>query len=345
MRALFDLRHPAQVLFFKDLVAALRESGDEVLISSRDKDETIQLLESLGLPHVCLSRMGKGLLGMGVELGFRVARMLRVARRFRPDVLVARTGITIALVGKMLGVPSVVFDDTEFAWLQIALSAPFATVVCTGLGYRRRFPGKELRFNAPPHLAYTHPSRFRPRRDVLVAHGIDPDRPYTVLRVKAWRAIHDLGVRGPGDEELDRLVAALKEYGRVIISTERRLPEPLCRHLNPLPTNEVLHLLAFARLYVGEGSCMAAEAACLGTPSIYLSPASRRGYLDALEQRYGHVTTVRNVQQAVERSKAWLEDPGSKQRAMSARERLLQESSDPFEFMLDVVRRYGRSAG
>ena len=171
MRVLLDLKHPAQVLFFKDLFRVLRRRGDDVLVTSRAKDETLELLDSLAIPHVCLSSMGSGLLGMGLELAQRTFRMLSIARRFRPDVLVARTGIVIGIVGKVLRVPSVTFDDTEFARLQIGLSVPLATVVCTGLGYRRRLPGKELRFNAPPHLAYTHPSRFTACTDVLRNYG------------------------------------------------------------------------------------------------------------------------------------------------------------------------------
>lgn len=266
----------------------------------------------------------------------RAARMLAVAQRFRPDVMVARTGICTALVGRALRVPSVTFDDTEFAWLQVGLSAPLATVVCTGLGYGRRFPGKERRFNAPPQLAYTHPRRFQPDREVLRAAGIR--EPYIVLRVKAWRAVHDLGVGRPRDEDTVRLVETLAEYGRPIITTERPLPPRLTRYLNPLPVEGALHLLAFARLYVGEGSSMAAEAACLGTPAIFISPASRRGYLDALEERYGHVTTVRDVPHALERAHHWLRDPHLKETARSAQRRLIEDCDDPVEFMLGVVR-------
>ena len=97
MRVLLDLKHPAQVLFFKDLVRVLRGRGDDILVTSRAKDETLELLDSLGIPHACLSGIGKGLPGMGLELVRRTARMLNIARRFRPDVLLARTGIVIGL--------------------------------------------------------------------------------------------------------------------------------------------------------------------------------------------------------------------------------------------------------
>jgi predicted glycosyltransferase len=342
MKVLFDLKHPAQAQFFKDAIAILRDEGHEILVTSRAKDETTDLLDALSIPHIRLSSPAKGFLGMGLELARRTARLIRIARRFRPDVMVARTGVSIGPAGKVLRVPTIVFDDTEFAWLQISLSATFATVICTGLGYERRFRGKELRFNAPPHLAGTHPKRFTPSAEVLRRHGVEAGEPYIVLRFKSWSALHDAGVRGPRDEEICRLVDAVRAYGRPIVSTERPLPAELRGYVNPVPVDGVYHLLAFAQLYVGEGACMATEAACLGTPGIWLSPSSRRGSLDAIERRYGHVTTVQTVPQAIERARAWLEPPGMKGRAMAARDRLVAECDDPVEFALEVIRRYGR---
>jgi hypothetical protein len=341
MRVLFDLNHPAQVQFFRYPIRALQDEGHRVLVTSRVKDETTQLLDALGIAHTCLSTAGRGFLGMGVELVRRTARMARLVRAFRPDVMVARSGVVVGPAGWASGVPVVIFDDTEFAWLQIRLSAPFATVICTGLGYGRRFPGKELRFYAPPHLAYTHPLRFTPSAEIVRRHGIEPDEGYVVLRVKAWRALHDAGVKGPPDEEVVRLVRVLQSHARPIISTERSLPPELCALANPLPVEDMLHLLAFARLYVGEGGCMAAEAACLGTPAIFISPASRRGWLDAIERKYGHATTVQTVSQAAERAEEWLRSPDIKARAVAARDRLVAECDDPVQFTLDVIRRYG----
>jgi hypothetical protein len=340
MRVLFDLMHPAQVLFFKDVIGLLRREGHHVLVTARRKDETLELLDQLGIPYVRLSDMHGGLAGMGLELAWRTLRLVQVARRFRPGALVGKAGVSIAAAGRLLGVPSIVFEDTEFASLQIALFAPFATVVCTGMGYGRRFGAREVRYNAPPHLAYTHPRRFQPDAALLRGRGIEPDQPYVVLRLKAWRAIHDRGVRGYAREDLVRLAKCLRPYGRPVVSSETEpLPE-LADCLSPVPVKDVLHLLAFARLYVGEGSSMAAEAACLGTPAIFLSPASRRGYLDALEARYGHVTTVRTVDEAIGKARDWLATPAMKEKALEARRRLVAECEDPVEFMHGIIRRH-----
>jgi len=341
MRVLFELAHPAQVQFFRPLMEALRREGHRVLATSRVKDETIEVLDALGMQHVCLSRIRPGLGAMALELLWRTARLIEVARHFGPDVLVGKSGSSVGLAGRAVGRPVVVFEDTEVAWLQILLSAPLATVVCTGMGYGKSFPGKQLRFPAPPHLAYTHPSRFTPDAGVLRRHGVEPDSPFVVVRVKAWRAMHDVGVRGPSDEGLVRMVESLAEHGRPVVTTERPLPPALERYASPIPPGHILDLLAFARLYVGEGSSMAAEAACLGTPAIYISPASRRGYLDEMERRYGHVTTVRTPAEATARAREWLARPDAAERAADACRRLVGECEDPLGFMLDVVRRCG----
>jgi predicted glycosyltransferase len=343
MRILFDLLHPAQVRFFQGLIEVLRDEGHEIMAAARDKDETLALLEALDIPHTTLWPRAQTAPGMAVELVGRTARMLRLARQFRPDLLLAKAEVSFGVVSKVLGVPNIVFDDTEFAWLQIRLSEPLATVMCTGMGYGRIFPLHQLTYDAPPQLAYTHPRRFAPDPDVLRDHGIEPDEPYIVIRVKDWRAMHDLGVRGPAEEGIVRMAEAVRPHGRPVISTERTLPPELEGDLNPLPAEHALDLLAFARLYVGEGSSMAAEAGCLGTHAVYLSPSSRRGYLDAMEERYGHVTTVATVADAVARATAWLQSDDLASRGRAIHDRIVAECDDPVEFMLDVVRRYAPS--
>ncbi len=341
MRALFDLKHPAQVRFFEPVVRALTADGDEVLVTSRAKDETLPLLANLGIEHVCLSRMARGHAGMAGELAIRAARMARLARRFRPHVLVARTGVTIGLVGALLRIPRVSFDDTEFASLQLRLSGRLSTIVCTGMGYDLDLGSRQVRFAAPPHLMYTHPSRFHPDRAPLREGALDPAEPPIVVRLKAWRALHDSGVRGPEESEVRNLLRALCRHARPVISSERPLPPGLRRWQNPLAHGALLHLLAAARLYVGEGSCMAAEAACLGTPAIFVSPSSRRGYLDALESRYGIVRTVRTMREGAELAEAWLADPQLAEHALAARRRLLQQCPDPLDFAVNIIRRVG----
>ena len=98
-------------------------------------------------------------------------------------------------------------------------------------------------------------------------------------------------------------------------------------------------LLAFASLYIGEGGSMAAEAACLGTPVIWVSPI-KCGYLNVLTERYGLVEQTTDLARARERAEAWLRQPTLRERAAEGRRRLLADSEDPLEFMVHVVDEY-----
>ena len=92
MKILIDIVHPANVLFFYHPIRRLLQRGDEVIILSREKDIACELLDSFGLSHTPVSRAGNGLLGLGAELIWRDFRVLREARRFRPDVMIGFGG-------------------------------------------------------------------------------------------------------------------------------------------------------------------------------------------------------------------------------------------------------------
>ena len=88
MRILFDITHPAHVHFFRYLIGRLSYEGHQVLVTVRDKDVTLGLLEELGIAHICVSKRRAGLFCAAGELVVRNVRLLREARRFRPDLLV-----------------------------------------------------------------------------------------------------------------------------------------------------------------------------------------------------------------------------------------------------------------
>ena len=67
-RVLIDINHPKQIHFFKHLIWKLRQRDDQVLVTSRDKDVAVKLLDSLGIEHHCLSRRGRGMIGLGLSV-------------------------------------------------------------------------------------------------------------------------------------------------------------------------------------------------------------------------------------------------------------------------------------
>jgi predicted glycosyltransferase len=92
MKLLFDVGHPAHVHLFKHVILGLTNKGHEVKITARDKDIVIDLLDSYEFDYTIISKKGKGLLGLGRETLIRDYRLSKIARNFKPDIMMAVHG-------------------------------------------------------------------------------------------------------------------------------------------------------------------------------------------------------------------------------------------------------------
>lgn len=339
MRVLIDIKHPAEANFFHPLLRHLQSRSDAVLVTAHYKAEVAEVLSALAIEHVKISEALPTPLGIVAAAAARTLRMIAVARRFRPQIMLARVGAEIGAAGRVLRIPAVSFDENEYATVQLLASRHLAHFVCTGMGYEKSLGRKQVHFNAVPQLAYTHPAWFTSDAARLKTNGFDPAEPYVVLRLSRWRALHDFGHRGISERDAFELAEKLSRHGRVIVSRSGGLPALLRSYGHVIPPDRMLDLLAFARLYVGEGGSMAAEAACLGTPAIWISPL-KCGYLNVLARRYGLVEHITDLEDVHRRAQRWMTDPAMQQRARRARARLLAESENPVEFMVRMVDRY-----
>lgn len=342
MRILVDIIHPGHVHFFRHAIQIWESRGHRVCITLREKDVAKVLLDAYGLPYRDLGRAGRGTVGLALELFRRDLKLLRVAREFRPDVMAGITGITIAHVGRLMGVPSVVFTDTEIARLSNRLTFPFASVICTPTCYEAPVPAdKHVTYAGYQELAYTHPNWFHSDPAALDLFGVKPDERYIVLRLVSWGAAHDLRERGFA--RVIDAVRVLEKYGRVLISAEGDLPEVLHGYGVIGPPELVHHLLYYAALFIGESATMASESAILGTPAVFVSTTTR-GYTNEQEREYDLVYTfsdpVSRQEQALARAEAILSDPDSKAKWRVKRDRMLADKIDVTQFVVDIVEKH-----
>jgi hypothetical protein len=288
MNVLLDIVHPAHAHFFRHPIELLKQAGHDVTIASRDKDCTLALLDGFGLEHVCISSQNKGHpLAMARELLVRNRGLIALARRCRSDVISGVGGVAAAQSANSLGIPSVVFYDTEAARLQNALTYPLATSIVVPSCYSGRLPNrKSKRYRGYHELSYLHPARFEPDREVAIGNGLAESGDTFLIRLVSWQANHDLGLNGWTDETLDAVVEMLDSRGRVIISSEAALPEELREFQYSGDPDKIHHLLGHCRLLVGESATMASEAVVMGIPAVYAAP-TRRGYISEQEERYG----------------------------------------------------------
>lgn len=339
MKVLVDVCHPAHVHFFKNPIREWREAGNTVIVSSRVKDCSINLLDQLQIPHIPLAvQTGNGATGLARELLARDAAMIRLVRREAPDVLTALGGTFAAHAGFVTRTPSVVFYDTECAKLQNLITYPFASRVVVPRCYSAWLPPWHERYPGYHELSYLHPSRFTPDRAHALANGLAPDRPTYLLRCVSWQANHDLGETGWSAATLREVAGHLSRTGKVLLSAEGELPPDL-QPLRYAGRVDALHdVLGHCRLLVGESATLASEAAVLGVPAIYAAHTGR-GYTDEQESRYQLVANVRQISpaaiiEAIERMLAV--PPGE---LAHRRQRLLDETVDVVDVIKAAVQR------
>jgi uncharacterized protein len=333
MRILIDILHPAHVHFFRNFAREMERRGHAVRFTARDKDGSIELLRRYDLAHDLLSRQARGTLGLARELFGRTRRLMRIAREWKADVMAGIMGPSIALAGRLLRVPAVVFYDTEFAWQTNWFVYPLAHSVCTPDCYEGRVRGNHVTYAGYHELAYLHPNRFMPDPERVAAFGVSPGEHFAMVRFVSWQASHDVTERGLSLAAKRGIVERLLRHGRVFVSSEGAMPKDLEQFRIRGPYEDVHHLLAYADLMIGESATMASEAAVLGVPAIFIADTGR-GYTNDQERRYG---LVRNFRPNQYESALTIADdilqrgPEQEERA---RDRLLREKIDVTAWMV-----------
>ncbi len=271
-RILVDVCHPVWVHFFRNAIERWRSEGCEVIVAGREKDCLVDLLVAYDIPHEVLTSAGnRGLVKLAWEMVERDWKLLRLIRKFKPDVIVTANGACAAQAGWLARVPVVLFADGELATIENRLGHPFAKVICRSAFEGTNESAKTRTYNSFPQLAYLRPDRFRPEPDALREAGIDPDEPYSLLRLVAWTANHDTHISGIPDPV--KLVHELEKETRVFISHERELPPEIADRSMKIPPHLYLQLIYHAQILLAEGGNVM-EAGVLGTPNLFMVSAN-----------------------------------------------------------------------
>lgn len=334
MKLLIDILHPVHVHIFKNFIRTMKERGHEIIVTAREKDVTIALLRAYHIPYTLISRQQKGALSLGKEFLTRTWKLYHVVRKEKPDLLLGCMGPSIAVVGKLTGVPTYVFYDNESALVVNSFVQRIATKYITSSSYEKKIPGNHITYSGYQNLAYLHPKYFQPDKRVLEKAGISPTEPFFIVRLVSFESSHDLGVTGLSDQL--GLCQRLEKYGRVIITSEKPLPAKFDKYRLALPAEDLHHLLAFAKICIGESATLAAEAALLGVPAIYVA-SSFRGYTNELERDYGLVYNFKDQQEAEKKIFELLQKKNLRKEWQKKREKLLSEKIDVTEWMVRLV--------
>jgi len=343
-KILVDITHPAHVHFFRNAIDLWKIQGWQVMITTRDKDITLQLLDEYNYEYTCYGKARRGVIGLANELVGREIKVLGAIRNFKPDAICSIGGTFNVHAAWLMGIPDVIFYDTENAIISNTISYPFATAICTPVAYKFNLGPKHVRYAGTQELAYLHPNRFTPDEEVVREAGLEPDEPYSVVRFVSWKSGHDINLHGFSEAGKESLITILKKYGKVVITSEAPLPPSLEKYRLRISPTKIHHLLAFAQIIAGESATMTSEAVWLGVPAIYVSPVGR-GYTDEEERRYDMCYTFQDENLALEKIDKLLARPNLKTEWQEKRSKLLLEKIDVtawmVRFMQQIIEKKG----
>lgn len=127
MKIWFDLTNSPHIHFFRDMIRDLEKEGHEVVITSRDAANTLDLLELYGMKYHIVGRYyGVKLLHKLIGTLGRVWQLRNFVRKNKIDVGISQSSFASAMAGFLAGVPTIYTNDNEHA-LGNKVSFLFAT--------------------------------------------------------------------------------------------------------------------------------------------------------------------------------------------------------------------------
>jgi uncharacterized protein len=291
VRVWVDISNSPQVLFFRPLVALLRERGHDVSVTTREYAQTVELLSRHGIDHEVVGpeHAGAGAIGKARVMAGRVRALRRFARGRGFGVALSHASHELPLVARSLGIPSSYAFDYEFARVQHGLGCRAADRVVVPeaipqdrldrLGARirkvRRYAGLKEEY----YLA-----GFSPDGSVLDELGVDRARVLVVVRTPPDFSLYhrhgnplfaDVLERLGGDAAVQAVVLPRTVEQRTAIRTHN-MPSLIA----PEHAIDAQSLVALADLVVSAGGTMNREAVALGAP-VYTTFAGRLGAVDS----------------------------------------------------------------
>jgi len=273
MNYLFFLVHPSKYHLFKNVINKLIASGNRVnlLIISKGGLEDLVKYENWNYLNIFpQGRRIKGLntlLSSGIYAFATIYKLLKYTRNKKYDLYVTDDLLTI--VGRIRNVPTIFCTDDDINAVpeSFILMSSANYILSPWITFVGRYEKIKIGYYGYKSLAHLHPNQFTPDRQKL-SQIFKPEEDYFFIRCVSVTSTHDVGKKGISDLLLLTIVRFLLNYGKVIINSERVLPDELNQYKIEFENGLIAHYLAFAKIFIGDSTTMCAEAAVLGTPAI-----------------------------------------------------------------------------
>jgi uncharacterized protein len=344
MRIFIDIGHPAHVHYFKNFIWQMKDKGHEFIIIAREKEFSHQLLDAYNFEYVGRGRGRDGIVGKFLYILKADLLILKLARKFKPDIFVSFCTPYLSHAAFLLSKPCIVIDDTDHAKLNHSLYVPFATSILTPKFFLRDFREKQIRFDAYFESIYLHPKYYKNDHTDQKTIPTRKKDNYVIVRFVSWKANHDMYGRNKGLTTTNKinLIKLIQKKCSVYITSEVKLPEELEEYRLMAPPQMIHSILANACLFIGESLTMASEAALLGTPSICFSTATA-GTLENQISR-GLIKSFTDYNKLIPEISKILNDKNYKKNFKIKSEEYFRESINFTDFLVWFVENYPKSS-
>jgi hypothetical protein len=298
-----DLDNSPHVPFFAPIIKELESRGYSVLVTVRDCFQVCELADLLSLRYQPIGRHnGKNKLLKLAGLAKRALQLAPTILSEKPDLALSHGSRAQLLLSTLLGVPSIVAMDYEFArglvlmkpgWIMIPEPLSESTIELKGRILM--YPGIKEDVYVP---------NFRPDpgiRAVLGLNGVD-------LVVTVRPPANEAHYHNPESDALFKAVISLlsdQPNVKVVLLPRNQKQELSVRKLWPdlftankmiVPTHAVdgLNLIWHSDLVISGGGTMNREAAALGVP-VYSIFRGKIGAVDRYLARTGRLVLVESV--------------------------------------------------
>lgn len=346
MNILIDIGHPAHVHLLRQASEELKRHGHQVFFSVRDIPVAKRLMNFYGMEYIDLGKKKDSILGKGMTILKQDMRMLWFVWRNKIDVGLS-SGIVLSHVSKLSKMKSFVFDDDDDAAepLVVKFAHPYSDAVFTPSAIKRQTENA-IYYDGCHELAYLHPNHFKPDVSVLEKAGLHVRDKFYILRFVAFKGHHDVGQGGISLEQKRRVVKLLAQYGKVIITSEREIEPEFEQYRLPVPPEDILSLMYYATMFIGDSQTMTSESAIMGVPALKCNTfAGKLSVPNELEQKYGlcYAYHPDSFEQFYEHIERLLKQPDLKKIWMEKREKFLSDKIDVSSFFTWFIENYPES--
>jgi len=349
MNILFFLVHPAKFNFHRVQINELIFRGHNVDILITSKDILEDLVQEEGWEYTNIFPEGRKIPGLHVyaaafiSLVRTVYRLWKFSRGKKYDLFI---GDLLTILGRLKGVPSLY--PTDDVLVQVPEQSVFLStcnhIIAPKITDLGRYNSKKIAYDGYKALAHLHPNQFKPEKSRLPNDLLH--KPFFMIRCVGFSATHDIGKSGINNEILNKLVHILERKGRVLITSERKLPIELEKYRLKSLKTDISHYIYFAELLIGDSTTMGAEAAVLGTPSIefdnYFEEIEQ---MQELENEYGLNFCVKTSEpeELFNKVEEFINIPDLKEEFRKRRQKLIADKIDVSAFLIWFIENYPES--